>query len=230
MNPSLSEWIASTPLSAGNAPYVEELCETYLRDPQGVSAAWRACFDALPGRGVTEQPHRPIVAAVAARLTAPRRSGDEGVASEKQGAVSRLMQAYSNRGHLIARIDPLGMMQRERPRVLDLSQLGLGEVDLDTEFYTGSRNAWIDKRATLRQILARLEQIYCGSIGAEFAHVSDTDERLWLQDEFQLGRIEQRFSAEERRSIFWELTAAEGLERYLHTRFVGQKRLSLEES
>jgi len=140
------------------------------------------------------------------------------------------MQAYSNRGHLIARIDPLGLMRRERPRVLDLAHLGLGAGDLDTEFYTGSRNEWIDKRATLREILARLEQIYCGSIGAEFAHVSDTDERLWLQDEFQLGRIQQRFSAEERRNVFWQLTAAEGLERYLHTRFVGQKRFSLEGS
>ncbi len=103
-----------------------------------------------------------------------------------------------------------------------------GEADLDTEFYTGSRNAWIPKRATLREILARLEQVYCGTIGAEFAHVSDTDERLWLQDEFQLGRMEQRFSAEERRSLLRHLTAAEGLERYLHTRFVGQKRFSLE--
>ncbi|HEX9472762.1 MAG TPA: 2-oxoglutarate dehydrogenase E1 component, partial [Steroidobacteraceae bacterium] len=181
-------------MSAGNAPYVEELYQAYLRDPQGVSAQWRAYFDALPARPGREQPPGPILVALPARRAAPASSGErEGVASEKQGAVSRLMQAYSNRGHLIARIDPLGLMQRERPRVLDLSQLGLGEGDLDTEFYTGSRNEWIDKRATLREILARLEQIYCGSIGAEFAHVSNTDERLWLQDEFQLGRIQQRF-------------------------------------
>ena len=231
MGPSLSEWNASTPLSAGNAPYLEAIYQAYLRDPQGVSAEWRAYFDALPGRPGRERPHGPIVVSFAGPLSASASSGvREPVASEKQGAVSRLMQAYSNRGHLIARIDPLGLMQRERPRVLDLAHLGLSEADLDTEFYTGSRNEWIDKRATLRQILARLEQIYCGSIGAEFAHVSDTDERLWLQDEFQLGRIQQRFSAEERRNIFWRLTAAEGLERYLHTRFVGQKRFSLEGS
>ncbi len=119
-------------------------------------------------------------------------------------------------------------MKRERPRVLDPGYVGLGEADLDTEFYTGSRNGWMPKRATLREILARLEQVYCGTIGAEFAHVSDADERIWLQDEFQLGRMQQRFSAEERRNILWQLTAAEGLERYLHTRFVGQKRFSLE--
>ncbi|HKC17761.1 MAG TPA: thiamine pyrophosphate-dependent enzyme, partial [Steroidobacteraceae bacterium] len=225
----MSEWTATTPLAAGNAPFVEELYEGYLQDPQSVSAAWRSWFDALPGSGTREQPHRPIVAALTAQLAAPRRTGSaEGAASEKQGAVSRLLQTFSNRGHLIARIDPLGMMQRQRPRVLDPAYVGLSEADLDTEFYTGSRNDWIGRRATLREILARLEQVYCGSIGAEFAHVSDTDERLWLQDEFQLGRIQQRYSPEQRRNIFWQLTAAEGLERYLHTRFVGQKRFSLE--
>jgi 2-oxoglutarate dehydrogenase E1 component len=229
MGPSLSEWTATTPLAAGNAPFVEELYEGYLQDPQSVSAAWRSWFDALPGSGTREQPHRPIVAALTAQLAAPRRTGSaEGAASEKQGAVSRLLQTFSNRGHLIAHIDPLGMMQRQRPRVLDPAYVGLSEADLDTEFYTGSRNDWIGRRATLREILARLEQVYCGSIGAEFAHVSDTDERLWLQDEFQLGRIQQRYSPEQRRNIFWQLTAAEGLERYLHTRFVGQKRFSLE--
>src|SRR6185312_1041381 len=100
--------------------------------------------------------------------------------------------------------------------------------DLDSEFVTGARNAWIDRRASLREILTRLERIYCGPIGAEFAHVSDSDERLWLQDEFQLGRMQQAFSAEERRAMLAELTAAEGLERYLHTKYVGQKRFSLE--
>jgi 2-oxoglutarate dehydrogenase E1 component len=229
MAPSLSEWIASTPLAAGNAPFVEALYEAYLSDPQSVSAPWRGWFDALRGNSTSEQAHRPIVAALASQLATPRRAGTgEGAASEKQGAVSRLLQTFSNRGHLMARIDPLGMMHRPRPRVLDPAYLGLSESDLDTEFYTGSRNDWIARRASLREILARLEQVYCGSIGAEFAHVSNTDERLWLQDEFQLGRIQQRYSPEQRRNIFWQLTAAEGLERYLHTRFVGQKRFSLE--
>ncbi len=138
------------------------------------------------------------------------------------------MQVYGNRGHLVAHIDPLGLLQRPRPRVLDLDYAGLSEADLDIEFYTVSRNEWIPKRATLREIIARLQYIYCGHIGAEFAHVSDTDERLWLQDEFQLGRMQQHFSAEERRNLLWQLSAAEGLERYLHTKFVGQKRFSLE--
>ncbi len=227
--PSLLEQLASTPLSGANASYVEALYEQYLRDPASIDAAWRGYFDALPGNRA-ERPHSPVIAAVAARTqtasAAP--SAAPSGANEKQAAVSRLMQIYSNRGHLIARIDPLGLLQRPRPRVLDLDYAGLSEADLDTEFFTASRNDWIAKRASLREILARLEAIYCGHIGAEFAHVSDTEERLWLQDEFQLGRMQYRFTPEERRNLLWQLTAAEGLERYLHTKYVGQKRFSLE--
>jgi 2-oxoglutarate dehydrogenase E1 component len=232
MPQSLPELLASTPLSGANATYVEALYERYLENPESIDPAWRAYFDALSPVAAPEQAHSTIIAGVAARTQASARAGPApapaGAASEKQAAVSRLIQTYSNRGHLIARIDPLGLLQRPRPRVLDLAFAGLSEADLDTEFYTASRNDWIPKRATLREIMARLERVYCGHIGAEFAHVSNTDERLWLQDEFQLGRMQQRFSVDERRNLLGQLTAAEGLERYLHTKYVGQKRFSLE--
>jgi 2-oxoglutarate dehydrogenase E1 component len=232
MPPSLPELLASTPLSGANATYVEALYERYLQNPESIDPAWRGYFDALSPVAAPEQAHSTIIAGVAARTQASARAcpapAPAAAASEKQAAVSRLIQTYSNRGHLIARIDPLGLLQRPRPRVLDLDFAGLSEADLDTEFYTASRNDWIPKRATLLDIMARLERIYCGHIGAEFAHVSNTDERLWLQDEFQLGRMQQRFSVEERRNLLGQLTAAEGLERYLHTKYVGQKRFSLE--
>ncbi len=232
MPPSLPELLASTPLSGANASYVEALYEQYLRDPDSIAASWRSYFDTLPPSAGPEQAHGPVIAGVAARTQASERSAVAAppatALSEKQAAVSRLMQIYSNRGHLVAHIDPLGLLQRPRPRVLDLDYAGLSEADLDTEFYTASRNDWIPRRASLREIIARLERVYCGHIGAEFAHVSNTDERLWLQDEFQLGRMQHRFSAEERRNLLYQLTAAEGLERYLHTKYVGQKRFSLE--
>ena len=149
-------------------------------------------------------------------------------ASAKQGAVSRLIQVYANRGHLISNLDPLALQERAKPYILDLQYFGLSDADLNTEFFTGSRNRAIPERATLKNILADLRFIYTDTIGAEFAHVSDTEERLWLQDNFQLGRMQHRFSAEEQKNILWQLTAAEGLERYLHTKYVGQKRFSLE--
>ncbi|MCC7464391.1 MAG: 2-oxoglutarate dehydrogenase E1 component, partial [Gammaproteobacteria bacterium] len=230
--PSLAELLASTPLSGGNAAYVERLYERYLEAPEQVEPQWRDFFQTLGAAPAGERSHASIVASIAARLQSPAAAGAApGVAagaSEKQGAVSRLMQIYANRGHLIARIDPLDLMQRPRPRVLDLDYTGLTPADLDTEFYTAARTAWIAQRAPLREIIARHEQVFCGPIGAEFAHVSNTEERLWLQDEFQLGRMQTRFGAEEQRGILWQLTAAEGLERYLHTRYVGQKRFSLE--
>ncbi|HEY7996306.1 MAG TPA: 2-oxoglutarate dehydrogenase E1 component, partial [Steroidobacteraceae bacterium] len=145
-----------------------------------------------------------------------------------QAAVSRLIQVWTNRGHLLASIDPLALSVRPRPRVLDLDYFGLTPADLEAEFFTGSRNATVPKRMKLRDILEQLQYIYAGTVGAEFAHVSDSDERLWLQDEFQEGRLRGRFTVEERRNILWQLTAAEGLERYLHTKYVGQKRFSLE--
>jgi 2-oxoglutarate dehydrogenase E1 component len=220
MTSTSSEPLDPTPLSGSNADYLDALYAQYLQDPARLDPQWRRYFDALAAA-----PVRPFGSAGGA---GPAGAGPVAVASEKQAAVSRLMQIYGNRGHLIAHIDPLGLMQRPRPRVLDLDYAGLSQADLDTEFFTASRNEWIARHATLREIIARLEAVYCGHIGAEFAHVSNTDERLWLQDEFQLGRMQHRFSTEERRNLLWQLTAAEGLERYLHTKYVGQKRFSLE--
>ncbi len=102
------------------------------------------------------------------------------------------------------------------------------EADLDTEFLTGSRNEAIKPRLKLREIIAQLKHIYCGTIGAEFAHVSDETERLWLQDRFQVGRMHQGLAPEARKEILRHLTMAEGLERYLATRYPAQKRFSLE--
>ena len=231
MGATRGEQLESTPLYGGNADYVEALYEQYVLDPASVDARWREYFQRWALAPAREASHRSIQAAIAERARVPRSSpaaAEPAGLSAKQGAVSRLIQIYSNRGHLIARLDPLGLARRERPRVLDLEYFGLSDADLDTEFFTGSRVDRIAPRATLREIISTLTHIYCGSVGAEFAHVSNTEERLWLQDEFQQGRLHHAFAAEEKRNILWQLTAAEGLERYLHTRYVGQKRFSLE--
>ena len=234
MSDSLRALLDSSPLGAGNAPYVESLYEQFLADPSSVEPAWRDYFLSLGG--TNDAAHGPIRDALAERAARPSTAATPAAAAPatadniaaKQASVARLVQVYANRGHLLADIDPLGLMRRPVPEVLELAHFGLSEADLDTEFHTGSRTSAIAKRMKLRDIVAQLRHIYCGTIGAEFAHVSDSTERLWLQDRFQAGRVQNRFSNEERRTFLRHLTAAEGLERYLATKYPAQKRFSLE--
>jgi len=236
MSDSLKEQYASTPLFGGNAAAVEGLYEQYLRDANSVPADWRDYFATL-GDADTEITHSQI----RADLLSEARSGGRPRAQirssgsragttkgEKQAAVSRLIQVYALRGHQIANIDPLGLMDRPVPGVLKLDYLGLTDADMDTEFHTGGLAGTGDVRMKLRDILALLKSIYCGEVGAEFAHVSRARERLWLRKRFEQGATTESLSKEERLWILEQITCAEGIERYLHTRYVGQKRFSLE--
>ncbi len=233
MNQSLADQLATTMLYGGNADFIEGLYEQFLRDPGSVDAAWREYFAALAAGSKNEVAHGPIRDQLAIlNRTKAGAAGRNGAAPDesgaKQGAVSRLIQVYAHRGHLNAKLDPLGMHQMTKPHVLEPEYFGLSEADMDREFFTGSRTPELPKRATLRTILATLTQIYMDTIGAEFAHVSDTEERQWLQDHFQSSQIGRKFSVDEKKNILWQVTAAEGLERYLHSKYVGQKRFSLE--
>src|SRR3981081_3808706 len=218
MSQSLAEQLATTALSGGNAGFIEDLYEQFLRDPNGVDPAWAAYFKGLQGRAGGEVAHTPIRERLLARLKLPAaRSGSQsaepGGASAKQGAVSRLIQVYANRGHLVANLDPLGLQERAKPYVLDLEYFGLSDADLETEFFTNSRNAAIAGRSKLKDILSTLKFIYCETIGAEFAHVSDSEERIWLQDNFRSQRMQRRFTIDEKRKILWQMAAAEWVKR-----------------
>ena len=197
-------------LSGANADFIEELYARYLEDPRSIDPSWARYFAGLKAGGAPEAPIRRLPdrslasapAAAARPVSTDRRPApaDTGAASAKQGAVSRLIQVYANRGHLIAQLDPLGLAPREKPYVLDPAYFGLSEADMDTEFFTGSRTPAIPARSKLKDILAALQFIYCDTIGAEFAHVSDTEERLWLQDQFQSERLQHRFPPRRRRT------------------------------
>ena len=228
-----------TPLYGGNADFLEGLYEQYLRDPASVDERWRAYFERSRPAAAGERPHGPIQADIAERARAPGasyrccgaavvRPGPGEAASSKQAAVSRLIQIWTNRGHLVAKVDPLGSdaaAAAARPRAGVLRPV---RADLDTEFFTGSRNGAVPKRKKLRDILAQLEFIYGGH------------DRRRIRARVGLGRAPVAAGSvpvrppgpsvhpEERRNILWQLTAAEGLERYLHTKYVGQKRFSLE--
>ena len=214
MNQSLADQLATTMLYGGNASFIEDLYEQFLRDPATVESAWRTYFAALSAGSKGEVAHGPIRDQVTARTAQRAGAGSRNGASSdesgaKQGAVSRLIQVYAYRGHLNAKLDPLGMQQMTKRYVLEPAYFGLTDADMEREFFTGSRTPELPKRATLRTILATLTQIYMDTIGAEFAHVSDTEERRWLQDHFQSSQIGRKFSVDEKKNILWQVTAAE---------------------
>ncbi len=236
MSTVLQRQYESSLVHGANAPYVEAMYEAYLEDPGRVPREWRRYFGELPG-GDRDVAHTPIIRALEHRLSQSPvargkggqvAAGHSGQASQKQAAVSRLIQVYSLRGHQIADLDPLGLWERNVPAVLKLDFLGIEESDLDEEFYTGGLAGTGHARLTLREIIALLKQIYCGTIGAEFAHISRARERLWLRERFESDMVNRSLTGTEQRKIAASLTRAEGIERYLNTKYVGQKRFSLE--
>jgi len=225
----IQQFTQSSQLAGGNAAFVEELYERYLADPAAVDPTWRAYFDQLGGRQAGDVPHGPVIEAFARlALLPPARAAQGGVGPDpdKQAAVLKLVTAYRSRGHLAANLDPLGLAPKPEAPDLKLSFHGLGPADLDTEFATGSLSA--PPRMRLRDIVGLLERTYASSIGAEFMHISDAEQRRWVHEQLERAGGRYEFTADERRRILAKLTQAEGLERYLHTKYVGQKRFSLE--
>jgi 2-oxoglutarate dehydrogenase E1 component len=237
MSQSLKYRYAWSPLFGSNAPYVEELYEEYLSDSAAVAENWRQFFAGLSaetdgariGRGRSD---RTIRKALSERVVVadqqPSTPSGVTVASEKQAAVARLIQIYRMRGHQVADLDPLGLINRRIPGVFKLDFLGLSEADMDTEFYTGGLAGSGHRKMRLRDILDILKRVYCGRIGADFAHLSRGRERSWIRERLERRLLADQFTADERHTILDDLTAAEGIERYLHTKYVGQKRFSLE--
>jgi 2-oxoglutarate dehydrogenase E1 component len=230
MSKSLQDRYASSPLFGGNASYIEGYYEDWLRDPDSVPEPLRSWFGSLSG-GRGETPRGPVEAAVARDAALPRRVAADALPAamlDKQAAVLGLIEAYRLRGHRAARLDPLGLDRPDVPPELDPAFFGLVPGDDDTEFATAGFGG--RPRMKLRDIRALLDRVYGGTVAAELAHITDTDERLWLQRQFEAAALGGGLAADEKRGILERLTAAEGIERYLHTRYVGQKRFSLEGS
>jgi 2-oxoglutarate dehydrogenase E1 component len=226
----IKQFQQSSHLSAGNAAFVEGLYEQYLIDPTKVPAAWVSYFDELRGREAGDVPHAPVVAEVA--RAARERSGVpvphaiDDVAARQQGGVRKMVTAFRSRGHLQAWLDPLGLAARNEAPDLDLPFHNLSTADLNSEVDSGT--FFGDGRMRLRELLAKLRATYCGTIGAEFMHIANADQRHWMYE--RLERAAGNFGLDNatRRRVLEKLTVAEGLERYLHTKYVGQKRFSLE--
>ena len=228
MSKTLQERYDSSPLFGGNAPYVEGLYEQYLADPGSVEPALRRWFDGIANGA--ETPRGPVEREIAARALQPRAVQAPGALPEgmldKQAAVLRLIEAYRLRGHRLARLDPLGLTPPQPLPELDPAFHGLGAADDDTVFATAGFGGV--ERLRFRDIRDRLAQVYRGTVAAELGHITETAERLWLQRRFEAVAAGGRLEPVERRTVLERLTGAEGIERYLHTRYVGQKRFSLE--
>lgn len=220
--------VVFTSLYGTNSAYIEALYEHYLTDPNSVDPGWKRAFESL-----SELESLSAMPPVSSE-TRPASDQDYSYRGERwsaesarrQSAVLRLINSYRTRGHQIANIDPLGLIEPEQLPEFDLEFQGLTEQDLDTEFDTGSLAA--ARRLTLRQIIDLCTEIYAGPVGTEYMYITNTEEKRWLQKRLETMSVRPPESPEVRRHILDRLTAAEGIERYLHTRYVGQKRFSLE--
>ncbi len=221
----------SSQLFGSNAPFIEELYENYLDNPDSVSDEWRGYFDTLqntPGNG-RDVAHYPIINAFAEMAKrGPVRTVVAGGGDQKQVSVLQLINAHRFLGTRWAQLDPLKRTERPEINELELSHYGFTEADLNETFNTGSFHGLPGDRATLREILDAVRQTYCGSIGAEYMYMTDIGEKRWIQARLEPSRGKPSFDAAKQRRILERLTAAETMERYLHTKYVGQKRFSLE--
>jgi 2-oxoglutarate dehydrogenase E1 component len=205
----------SVSVAAGaNAALIEEYHQRWLDNPDSLDPTWRAFFQGFTLAGGQSLP-----------ASAPTAESVRIVDSLKQASVHYLINAYRAIGHTQAHLDPLHGAPPAQPR-LQLDQFGLNEADLDTSFDTGTYLG--GGQMKLRDIVAALETTYCSHVGVEYAHVQDTEARRWLQERIESTRLKPRFTKPQKIRILRRVHKAELFEKFLHTKYVGQKRFSLE--
>lgn len=231
-NKTMQQQWASSHLSGGSMAYVDALYEEYLTDPNAVPEVWRSYFDDLPRvTDAAEVSHKHIREhfleqakhGFAVKLPASMLDADH---ETKQARLMQLIHAYRLFGHHKAVLDPIGLDDRKDIPSLTLEHHKLSSTDLDTQFETHS--PLFDGMVSLRNIIEALESTYCRSVGVEYMHITDTKQTEWLQQKLEAVHGKPSYSAKDKNRILQQLTAAEGLEKYLGSKYVGQKRFSLE--
>ncbi len=216
-------------LNGANATYVEEMFESYLADPSSVAENWQEYFAKFKQENGKDIPQIPVKRAFEQMRHQQRSAGGgnvDGAHLAKQVSVLQLIAEFRRRGHQVADLCPLNFREEISVPELTLGHYGLSEADLDTTFLTGGLAGQASMK--LRDILDTLERTYTKHIGVEFSHMIDEDQRKWLKERLEEVKDGYRFTQEERVETLKQLVSADGLERYLHTRYVGQKRFSLE--
>ncbi|WNO61185.1 2-oxoglutarate dehydrogenase E1 component [Rheinheimera sp. MMS21-TC3] len=229
----MKAWLESSHLGGGNMAYVDELYESYLAEPTSVSDEWRDFFATLPKLdGVELEVRHAEVRQQFADLAKNKHRevvviNSGSAADSRQVKVLQLINSYRFRGHQQANLDPLGLWQRPRVRDLELSHHDLSEADFDTEFNVGSFASG-QEVMKLGDLYKALEKTYCGSIGAEYMHIVSTDEKRWIQQRLEGIQSTPTYDKAEQAAILKGLIAADGLEKYLSSKFPGAKRFGLE--
>ncbi|HET7670756.1 MAG TPA: 2-oxoglutarate dehydrogenase E1 component [Burkholderiales bacterium] len=236
MSSVMRQFLDSSYLFGGNAPFIEDLYEKYLANPQSVPEQWREYFDrmqVLPGSTVKDVARAPVEESFVQRARAGllgaqnRTMAVEPVTPERlQVAALLLVTAYRISGARWATVDPLKRMSRPNQPELEPAFYDLTEADLDQTVNSGSY-VGLD-RVTLRTLLQALRDTYCRNIGFEYMFISDRVQRQWIQERIEPARATPELTKDQKRRLLQKLTEAEHLERYLHTKYVGQKRFSLE--
>ncbi|PPE73037.1 2-oxoglutarate dehydrogenase E1 component [Solimonas fluminis] len=225
-------FIESSSIQGANAPYIEAYYEQFLEDPDSVDPGWRAYFRNVQDQSAPREiAHSEVLARFERMAREPRRvaaaeAGFDARAAEKQAGVLRLINYYRVRGHQVAKLDPLGLAPVEVVRDLDPAFHGLGPEDFDTVFNTGSLAG--PDRLPLKDIIKLLKAVYTDTIGAEYMYITETAQKRWIQQRLETTAFQPKLTPDRKKEVFKQLVAAEGLERYLHNKYVGQKRFSLE--
>ena len=207
-------------ISNAHPNYIANLYEQYQKDPQSVEEGWRTFF-----KGFEFAENGSSATTMA---TAAAKSGDFEATNIKEFSVLSIIRAYRNRGHLRSKTNPIRERRNRLPN-LDLADFSLTEADLDTVFKAGNEIKGLND-ATLREIITHLENVYCGAIGFEYNFIESRERRRWIRQKIEAHHPEEQFklSVDKKRRILEKLNSAVGFEKFLHTKYVGQKRFSLE--
>ncbi len=234
MQKTMQELQQESYLSGGSDIYLEGLYETYLKEPEQLAPEWRDYFNQI-AQSTCDVSHADVRHQIAQLIKQPAQHraisnhGPVDIAyKHKQEKVIDLIFAYRNLGHLHANLDPLGIYKGSYNPTLDLKYYNFTDADMNTIFDVGSYHGINKSTATLDEIYQSLRKVYCGSIGIEYMDIIQLEELNWIQQRMEQNWNNFSLTKDEKIRILDRLVVAEGLEKYLGSKYVGQKRFSLE--
>lgn len=213
-------------LNAAHSQLIEDLYQQYKKYPDSLEPSWKAFFQGFEFAQEDYGDQDSSSASVVQYAAQTENSKEISENVKKEFKVLNLIDAYRSRGHMFTNTNPIRERRHYEP-TLDIENFGLTKEDLNQTFNSATEIG-IETAATLEQIIARLEKVYCGSIGVEYMHIHDVSEKIWIRKWLQSSENQAVLTEEEKIEILHKLNQAVAFENYLHTKFVGQKRFSLE--